>query len=388
MKKRVAVLGATGSIGKSTIDVLRAGGERFEIVLLSSHTGVSGLRALSREFPAAALALTGPDTAGSDAPANVYRGKEGLLRAIAGIAPDIVVNGIAGAAGLEPSLAALDAGADLALANKETVVMAAPLVFALAKRKGRRVLPVDSEHHAVSSLLEAHGRENAGEIILTASGGPFRKRKREDFARITVEEALAHPTWNMGPKITVDSASLANKGLEVIEAAGLFTMPPDRISVVIHPQSIVHSMVRLKDGAVYAQLSRPDMRLPIHNALYYPECTPCSLEPLDFTGLTLEFEAPDSTAFPMLPLAYEAAGRGGLYPAAYNAANEAAVAAFLTKRAGFLDISRIVDYVLNMDWTAAGVFESPEALQIILEADGKARKAAETYISEKLYACS
>jgi 1-deoxy-D-xylulose-5-phosphate reductoisomerase len=385
MKKRVAVLGATGSIGKSALDVLREGRERFEVVLLSSHTGVSGLLALSREFPAAALALTGPDSApgGSAPPGKVYEGKAGLLRALAGTAPDLVVNGISGAAGLEPSLAALDAGADLALANKETVVMAAPLVFALAKKKGRRVLPVDSEHHAVSSLLEAHGRENAAGIILTASGGPFRKRKREDFAGITVEEALAHPTWNMGPKITLDSATLANKGLEVIEAAGLFSIPPGEITVVIHPQSIVHSMIRLRDGAVYAQLSRPDMRLPIHNALYYPECTPCSWGRLDFTALTLEFDAPDFGAFPMLPLAYEAAKRGGLYPAVYNAANEAAAAAFLTRKAGFLDIPRIVEYVLNRDWNTAGDFESAGALQAILEADEKARKIANTYILEK-----
>ncbi|MDR2071140.1 MAG: 1-deoxy-D-xylulose-5-phosphate reductoisomerase [Treponema sp.] len=380
MKKRVAVLGATGSIGKNTIDVLREGRDCFETVLLSTHRDISGLLALSREFPGAALAVTGPDSA---LPKGVYTGKEGLLRAIAGVAPDLAVNGIAGAAGLEPSLAVLDAGADLALANKETVVMAAPLVFALAKKKGRRILPVDSEHHAVSSLLEAHGRENVEEIILTASGGPFRKRKREDFARITPEEALAHPTWNMGPKITLDSATLANKGLEVIEAAGLFNMPPGGISVVIHPQSIVHSMARLKDGAVYAQLSRPDMRLPIHNALYYPECAPCSWGRLDFTGLTLEFEAPDFEAFPMLPLAYEAARRGGLYPAVYNAANESAAAAFLAKKTGFLDIPRIVDYVLNKNWNTTGDFESAETLQIILEADEKARKIANAYILEK-----
>ncbi|MDR2246641.1 MAG: 1-deoxy-D-xylulose-5-phosphate reductoisomerase [Treponema sp.] len=382
MKKRIAVLGATGSIGKSTIDVLREGREYFEVVLLSSHRDVSGLLVLSQEFPGAALVLTGPEPApeGSALPSGIYRGKAGLLRAIAETAPDLAVNGIAGAAGLEPSLATLEAGADLALANKETVVMAAPLVFALAKKKGRRILPVDSEHHAVSSLLEAHSREHVEEIILTASGGPFRTRKREDFAQITVEEALAHPTWNMGAKITIDSASLANKGLEVIEAAGLFNMPVDRITVVIHPQSIVHSMVRLKDGAVYSQLSRPDMRLPIHNALYYPECTPCSLGLLDFSGgLTLEFEAPDFAAFPMLPLAYEAVKQGGLYPAAYNAANEEAVAAFLTKKAGFLDISRIVEYVLERDWHTTGNLESPEALQVIVEADSAARKIAHAY---------
>jgi 1-deoxy-D-xylulose-5-phosphate reductoisomerase len=388
VKKRVAVLGATGSIGKSTIDVLRKGKENFEVVLLSSHTGISGLLDLSREFPAAALALSGPESVarGIMLPEGAYTGKAGLLRAIGETTPDLVVNGISGAAGLEPSLAALDAGADLALANKETIVMAAPLVFALAKKKGRRILPVDSEHHAISSLLETHGRENADEIILTASGGPFRKWKREALARVTVEEALAHPTWNMGPKITIDSASLANKGLEVIEAVRLFNVAPEKITVVIHPQSIVHSMVRLKDGVVYAQLSRPDMRLPIHNALYYPDCMPCSFGRLDFTGLTLEFGEPDFEAFPMLPLAYEAARRGGLYPAVYNAANEAAVAAFITKRAAFLDIPRIVGYVLNKDW-GTEKFENleawPSGFQIILEADEKARKVADAYISEK-----
>jgi 1-deoxy-D-xylulose-5-phosphate reductoisomerase len=386
MKKRVAVLGATGSIGKSAFDILREEREDFEVILISSHTNVDGLLALSREFPGAVPVLTGSESrAAPDGAASgqVYAGKEGLLRAIAGTGPDIVVNGISGAAGLEPSLAALDAGADLALANKETIVMASPLVFARAKKKGCRILPVDSEHHAIASLLEAHGRENAEGIILTASGGPFLKRKREDLSGVTVEEALAHPTWNMGPKITLDSASLANKGLEVIEAAGLFNMTPGDIAVVIHPQSIVHSMVRLKDGAVYAQLSRPDMRLPIHNALHYPDCAPCSFGRLDFAALTLEFEAPDFRAFPMLSLAYEAAKRGGLYTTVYNAANEAAASAFLTKRAGFLDIPRIVEYVLEKDFGVSVDFESPDALGIILEADKKARMAADMYISEK-----
>ncbi|MDR3130203.1 MAG: 1-deoxy-D-xylulose-5-phosphate reductoisomerase [Treponema sp.] len=392
MKKRVAVLGATGSIGKNAIDILREDKERFDVVLLSSHSDISGLLNLSREFPAAALAVSDPDAASkvSALPKGVYTGNAGLLRAIGEISPDMALNGIAGAAGLEPSLTALKAGADLALANKETIVMAAPLVFALAKKNGRRVLPVDSEHHAISSLLEAHGRENIAELILTASGGPFRKRKREDFNKITVEEALAHPTWNMGPKITLDSATLANKGLEVIEAVGLFNMPTEKISVVIHPQSIVHSMARLRDGAVYAQLSRPDMRLPIHSALYYPKCTPCSWGRLDFSeGLTLDFEPPDFEAFPMLSLAYEAAKQGGLYPTAYNAANESATEAFFAKKAGFLDIPRIVEYVLNRDWNTAGNLENAEALQIILEADKKARKTANTFISEEnLCLCS
>jgi 1-deoxy-D-xylulose-5-phosphate reductoisomerase len=387
MKKRVAVLGATGSIGKSALDVLRADTDQFEPVLFSSHRDLAGLLSLSREFPAAVLALTGApagNIAPQDVPDGVYRGSAGLLRAIGEANADIAVNGIAGAAGLEPSLACLEAGFDLALANKETVVMAGKLVFALAKKRGKKILPVDSEHSAIFSLLEAQGAENLAEILLTASGGPFRTLSREQLAAITPRDALKHPTWNMGPKITIDSASLANKGLEVIEAVGLFGVKPDQITVVVHPQSIVHSMIRLKNGVVYAELSKPDMRLPIHNALYYPDCAPCSFGRLEFDSLTLGFEKPDGKKFRMLPLAYEAARAGGLYPAVYNAANEAAVGAFLVNTAGFLDIPRIVEYVLSTDWNrdldATGNREKAEALEAILEADRRARKLAEAYI--------
>ncbi|GHU81113.1 1-deoxy-D-xylulose 5-phosphate reductoisomerase [Spirochaetia bacterium] len=380
MKKRVAVLGATGSIGKSTLDVLRAGKEYFTPVLFSSHTDSGGLLKIGSEFPSAALALSGL----SKGPEEVaYYGREGLLRAIAESRPDIAVNGISGAAGLEPSLAVLDTGADLALANKETIVMAAPLVFARAQAKKARILPVDSEHSALFNLSEAHGGENITELLLTASGGPFRTYSREQLAAVTPRDALAHPTWKMGAKITVDSASLANKGLEVIEAACLFKVPPEKITVVVHPQSIVHSMVRLRDGAVYAQLSRPDMRLPIHSALYYPEQRPCSFGALDFAspdfgGLNLEFEKPDAGRFPMLPLAYEAGRRGGLYPAAYNAANEAAVTSFLQERIGFLDIPRLVEYVLEGNWNRTN-----PSLEVILETDARARKRAEDFIERK-----
>ncbi|MDR2499799.1 MAG: 1-deoxy-D-xylulose-5-phosphate reductoisomerase [Treponema sp.] len=382
MKKKVAVLGATGSIGRSALDVIRAEGDSYEPVLFSSHRNLGGLLALSQEFPAAALALTGVETEAP--PQGVLRGMAGLRRGIAEAAADMVVNGIAGAAGLEPSLLALEAGADLALANKETVVMAAPLVFALAAKRGRRILPVDSEHAAIFNLLEAHGREAVEELILTASGGPFRGCSREELSRISPDEALRHPTWKMGPKISVDSATLANKGLEVIEAAGLFDFPPGAVTVAVHPQSIVHSMVRLKNGAIYAELSQPDMRLPIHNALAYPLCGPCAFGRLDFNGLTLEFEKPDLERFPLLPLAYQAARLGGPYPVIYNAANEAGVAAFLAKSIGFLDIPQVVEYVMSNDWQAgtwnlreAGVFEG---LALILETDRKARNAAEAYI--------
>jgi 1-deoxy-D-xylulose-5-phosphate reductoisomerase len=270
----------------------------------------------------------------------------------------------------------LETGADLALANKETIVMAAPLVFEKAAERGGRILPVDSEHSAIFNLLEAFGRDSVEEVLLTASGGPFRDYSMEQLESAGVKDALAHPTWKMGPKITIDSATLGNKGLEVIEAVHLFKIPPEKVSVVIHPQSVVHSMIRLKNGAVYAQLSRPDMRLPLQDALYWPECTGDRIvERLDFEALTLEFGRPDSSRFPLLPLAYEAARRGCLYPAAYNAANETAVAAFLEEKLPFLAIPRIVEYVLSRDWTAA-----PGDLEEILEGDRKAREVAETYI--------
>jgi 1-deoxy-D-xylulose-5-phosphate reductoisomerase len=357
VKKRVAVLGASGSIGRSTLDVLRAGREVFEPVLFSAHTGTDALTALAREFPCAQTVLTS------------VASRSEFLRIIGGCGADIVVNGIAGAAGLEPSLAALNAGADLALANKETIVMAAPLVFAAARKTGRVVIPVDSEHSAVFNLLRAHGDKAVDEIILTASGGPFRNHSLEELARVTVRDALSHPTWNMGPKITVDSASLANKGLEVIEAARLFDLPPSRIKVVIHRQSVVHSMIRLVDGAVYAQLSAPDMRLPIHEALYFPELKEGSFGRLDFDNLTLDFERPDEERFPMLRLAYAALRRGGLYPVVYNAANEEAVAAFLKNQIGFLDIPRLVSSALDKDWPG-----DPTDLETILATDKRSRR--------------
>ncbi|MDR0877474.1 MAG: 1-deoxy-D-xylulose-5-phosphate reductoisomerase [Treponema sp.] len=367
MKKRVALLGATGSIGKSTLDVIRAGCDDFELVLISGHTNAASLSALSGEFKNAKTVLSGSGD-----------GREKLLAAISGIKADITVNGISGAAGLEPSFAAINSGSDLALANKETVVMAGPLLFRTAAEKKVKILPVDSEHSGVFHLIAAHGDANIDEIILTASGGPFRKFTIDQMRKVTPREALAHPTWNMGPKITIDSASLANKGLEVIEAAQLFNVSAEKIRVVVHPQSVVHSMVRMKDGAVFAQLSEPDMRLPVHEALYWPEVKVSSWGKLDFDCLNLEFEKPDMEKFPMLPLAYEAVRRGGLNPCAYNGANEIAAAAFLNSEIGFLDIPRIVEYVLTGDWEGHG-----EGIRTILEADKKARDMALAFIKKE-----
>ncbi|MDR0555252.1 MAG: 1-deoxy-D-xylulose-5-phosphate reductoisomerase [Treponema sp.] len=378
MKKRIAVLGATGSIGKSTLDILRENRDRYEPALFSAHRNREALLALKGEFPDAALALSGEYNGGGEI---AFWGREGLLRALADSGADTVVNGIAGAAGLESSLVALENGADLALANKETIVMAGPLTLELAAKHDRRILPVDSEHSAIFSLINAHGKDSVDEILLTASGGPFRTYTQAELCSVSPRDALAHPTWNMGPKITIDSASLANKGLELIEAVGLFHVPPDRITVVIHPQSIVHSMTRLRDGTVYAALSKPDMRLPIQNALSFPECLPCPFGRLEFDALTLEFEKPDGERFPMLPLAYEAARQGGLYPAAYNAANEIAVAAFLATTVSFLDIPRIVQYVLNTHWGELGNGTGPGALEAIMETDKRARLLAEKYIA-------
>jgi 1-deoxy-D-xylulose-5-phosphate reductoisomerase len=378
MKKRVAVLGATGSIGKSALDVIARGKDDFEVVLLSAHNNAAELDRLGRLWPNAAAVLSGGKG-----------GEAHLLAAIAGCGADITLNGISGAAGLEPSMAAIEAGCDLALANKETLVMAGPLVFQKAHEKKVRIIPVDSEHSAVFHLIEAHGNDALDEIILTASGGPFRDYSLAEMEKVSPQAALAHPTWNMGPKITIDSASMANKGLEVIEAARLFTLsagqllssgqpfPPEKIKVVIHPQSIVHSMVRMKDGTVYAQLSRPDMRLPIHKALYQSEIKFSEFGRLDFDSLTLTFYPPDTEKFPLLALAYEAVQKGALYPCAYNAANEAAVNAFLAGRIGFLDISRVTRYVVDKDWSA-----DPDGIAAVLEADRQAKIMAEKEIEE------
>jgi 1-deoxy-D-xylulose-5-phosphate reductoisomerase len=382
MKKRIAVLGVTGSIGRNALDVIRAGVDRFELVLFSTNSRTRELASLAAEFPGAKIAVSGlPDvsaTTGMDGVdgKRVYYGREGLFAAIRNAGAELTLNGISGAAGLEPSLAALEAGSALALANKESMVMAGGLVLKTAEKHSLPVIPVDSEHSAIFNLLRAQGRDALDEVLITASGGPFRTWSAEKLKEVRLEDALAHPTWNMGTKITVDSASLANKGLEVIEAARLFSLDAGRIRVVVHPESIVHSMVRMKDGAVYAQLSRPDMRLPIHEALYYPEIAPSPWGALDFDGLKLTFERPDTVRFPMLALAYEALRAGGRYPAAYNAANECAVSAFLDGKIAFTRISAVCGAVLGMDWSGG-----EDDLQSILEADARVRANATRFIT-------
>lgn len=365
-RKRILVLGATGSIGQNALDVVRHFADEFTLAGASAHRDAEGLSKIAAEFKLGNCVLSGID------------GQDALLSMIRKTDADIVVNGIAGASGLLPSKAALESGKDLALANKETIVMAGPLVRALAEKNGRKILPVDSEHSAVFNLIEAHGKDAVSEIILTASGGPFREWDASRLAKATAKDALKHPTWSMGSKITIDSASLANKGLEVIEACRLFDIPSDRVKVVVHPQSLVHSFIRTRDGVLYAQVSPPDMRHPILSALSWPDLLPDYLERLDFSApVDMRFEPPRYADFPLLGLAFRAAGLGGKYAIAFNASNEEAVYAFADGKISFPALSAVTAKVLEGDWSA-----ECETFEDVLEADAAARIIARGYIGE------
>ncbi|MBV8065529.1 MAG: 1-deoxy-D-xylulose-5-phosphate reductoisomerase [Actinobacteria bacterium] len=316
--KRVALLGATGSIGRQAIEIVEAHPELELCLATSGSTALDDV----------------------DAPLKQVGGD--LVDVLEEAQPDVVLNAVVGFAGIHATLWALEHGVDLALANKESLVAAGELALAAQRRGGGRILPVDSEHSALFQCLEGRAPVQVDTLVLTGSGGPFRGRRRDELSAVTPEEALAHPTWRMGPKITVDSATLANKGLELIEAHFLFGVPYERIEVVLQPTSIVHSLVRFRDGAALAHLGYPDMRVPISYALTYPERAAVPLAPLDLTALTLAFEAPDLETFPLLALAREVGEKGGSYPCVFNAANEAAVAAFLDGRLAFLEIADVV----------------------------------------------
>ena len=350
--KRVALLGATGSIGRQAIEIVERNPE-LELCGLASGSGPLGRLAASHGVEHAQV--------GGDVTT--------LLEACE---PDVVLNAIVGFAGVGATLWALEHGVPLALANKESLVAAGELAVEAHERGGGLLIPVDSEHSALFQCLEGRPLDTVESLVLTASGGPFHGRRRDELADVTVEEALAHPTWTMGRKITVDSATLANKGLELIEARWLFGVPYERIEVVVQPTSIVHSLVRLRDGALLAHLGHPDMRVPISFALTYPDRGATPAEPLDLAaGLELRFEAPDLEAFPLLSLAREAGQRGGTYPCAYNGANEVAVAAFLDGRIGFLDIpAAVADALDSVDGAPA------RDLDDLVEADAAARRAA------------
>ena len=350
--KRIAVLGATGSIGRQALEIVDA------------HPGLELVAASSGSTPIDGLA-----------PLTQVGGDLTALLDAAG--PDVVLNAVVGFAGLPATLWALERGVDLALANKESLVAAGEIALSAWRRGGGRLLPVDSEHSAAFQCLEGRAPETVEALVLTASGGPFRGRKRDELDDVTPNDALAHPTWNMGPKITVDSATLANKGLELIEAHFLFTQPYERIEVVVHPTSIVHALVRFRDGGALAHLGYPDMRVPISFALTYPERAATSTPALDLaSGLRLEFEPPDLETFPLLMLARRAGEAGGTYPCVYNAANEVAVAAFLAGRLPFLAIAETVEETL-----AQAEGSAARDLQELVEADAAARRLAEEQLA-------
>lgn len=357
--KKVLVLGCTGSIGSSTLDIINNMSEDFCVCGLQAHSNKDRLNELSVLYNCPSL-LSSED----NSPA-------AFQKLIDNAKPDIVVNGIAGAAGLEPSRIVLENGIDLALANKETIVMAGPLIKELAKSKNAKLLPVDSEHSAIFNLTERIGKENISKIIITASGGPFRTYTKEQLENVTLEQALKHPTWQMGKKITIDSSTLANKGLEVIEAAFLFDVSAEQIDVVVHPQSLIHSLVRTHDGELYAQISEPDMKHPILCALNWPENKKSYMEPFDLFDKTMTFFRPRMNDFPLLSYAFECVKAGNCYPIAFNAANEIAVNAFIHGDINYSAISRIVRSVLDYNWT-----EKLDSFETVLDADKKARNIA------------
>ncbi|HEX7096561.1 MAG TPA: 1-deoxy-D-xylulose-5-phosphate reductoisomerase [Acidimicrobiales bacterium] len=383
---RVAVLGSTGSIGTQTLDIIRQAAGRYELVAIGACRSVETLAAQARELRPEVVALadaTRADELRAAVPdgVQVIAGPDALAQATE--PADVVINGVVGFAGLPVTLATLQAGKRLGLANKESLIAAGPVVQRARQTPGAELVPVDSEHCALHQCLRANDVfERVHRLVLTASGGPFRGRTHAELADVTVEDALAHPTWNMGPKITVDSSTLMNKGLEVIEAHELFGVPYDRIEVVVHPQSVVHSMVTYSDGATIAQLSMPDMRLCIGYALAYPDRLDVPFGAIDWRSMRrLDFELPDTATFRCLPLAFEAGRRGGLAPAWLNAANEVAVAAFLDGRITWTAIPDVLAEVLDHEDGAPA-----DSLDAVLHADATARTCAERVIAEKVAA--
>ncbi|WP_338848697.1 1-deoxy-D-xylulose-5-phosphate reductoisomerase [Massilia sp. W12] len=391
MKQRITILGATGSIGMSTLDVIARHPEQYEVFALSAHSRVAELGDLCLQFaPAFAVVDTAQQAQdlqarlrAADCRTEVLYGAPQLEAVAASSQTDCVMAAIVGAAGLAPALAAARAGKKILLANKEALVMSGRIFIDAVAAGGATLLPIDSEHNAIFQCLpgdfahSAPARAGVAKILLTASGGPFRTRALESLAAVTPEEAVAHPNWVMGRKISVDSATMMNKGLEVIEAHWLFAAPPEQIEVVIHPQSVIHSMVSYVDGSVLAQMGNPDMRTPIAHALAWPHRIVSGVAPLDLAAVArLDFEAPDFTRFPCLKLAYEALHAGGTAAAILNAANEVAVEAFLARRIGFRQIDAVLQAVL------AQVAHAPVAdLDHLLQQDAAARRAAAAYIA-------
>lgn len=351
--KKIAILGSTGSIGTQTLEVARTNGD-IQITALAAGSNIKLLEAQIREFRPKLAAVWTEEKAKElrllvkDLDVKVVSGMEGLIEVCTEPEAEIVVTAIVGMIGIQPTVAAIQAGKDIALANKETLVTAGHIIMPMAKRHGVQILPVDSEHSAIFQCLNGEERKEISKILLTASGGPFRGKKREELMKIQVEDALKHPNWAMGRKITIDSSTLVNKGLEMMEAKWLFGVEPKNIQIVVQPKSIIHSMVEFSDGAVIAQLGTPDMKLPIQYALYYPHRRFLPGERLDFWKLTeITFEKPDMETFTGLKLAFDAAAAGGSMPTVYNAANEMAVARFLDRKIPYLTITEIIEWCMK-----------------------------------------
>jgi 1-deoxy-D-xylulose-5-phosphate reductoisomerase len=384
--KRITILGATGSVGLRALELVSSFPEEFRVVGLAARgSNVDLLADLCRKYGPKAVALLDEravDRLAAALPAprpELLRGPAGLIDLAGQVDADVVISALVGAAGLLPTMAAIRAGRTLALANKETLVMAGSLMTAAARARGVALLPVDSEHSAVFQCLHGHNRQDVHRILLTASGGPFRNRPKHAFASITVEDALRHPTWKMGAKITIDSATLMNKGLEIIEARWLFDLAPDRIAVVVHPQSIVHSMVEYIDGSIIAQLGVADMGVPILYALTYPERRPTPAARLDLARVgQLTFEEPDTDRFPCLALARAALAQGTRAPVVLNAANEVAVAAFLARRLGFADIPILIERALSAD-PGGGLNSIEECVAV----DGETRRRVQALVDQR-----
>ena len=383
-QRSISIFGATGSIGQSTLDLVRRNRDQWRVVALTAHQDAAGLAALAREFEAE-IAVIGDSAREADLDAalsgtNIGRASgEAALVEAARLGADFTMAAIVGCAGLAPTMAALEGGKTVALANKESLVSAGELMMAAATRSGATLLPVDSEHNAIFQCLSGGRIEDVRRIILTASGGPFRCHSLDDMRKVTPEQAVAHPNWSMGAKISIDSATMMNKGLELIEAHHLFPVGHDSIEIIVHPQSVIHSLVEYRDRSTLAQLGSPDMRIPIASTLAWPVRmeTPCA--PLDLATIgRLDFEAPDPVRFPALRLTRQAIEEGGARPAQLNAANEIAVAAFLQKRIGFLDIAAIVEAVLDSYRP-----HTPTLLADIYAADEEARRIAAQMVERK-----
>jgi len=384
--KAISILGSTGSVGVTTLDVAGRFSDRFRVVAMAAGRNLDRLTEQVKRFHPELVSVATPELARELAArvgaqrVTVVHGLEGAIAVATHPAAKLVMSALVGAMGLRPTLAAIKAGKDIAFANKEVLVIAGELITAAVRENRVRLLPVDSEHNAVFQCLEGRGRESLKRVILTASGGPFRELAADSFESITVEQALKHPTWRMGSKITIDSATLMNKGLEVIEARWLFDLKAAEVSVVIHPQSVIHSMVEMIDGSVIAEMAIPDMAIPVAYALAYPERLPMThLKPLSLAeNSRLTFEEPDLRRFPCLRLAYEALAAGHTMPACLNAANEELVAGFLAGRVRFVDIPRHIEAVMQRHRNSAA-----RTIEDLLETDGWARAAARELIGAR-----